>query len=572
MRQLVPSHKNLRKLNILVVFSLCLSAVLFTLHELNYPLTGIDDANIYLVYARNLADGHGFVYNIGGERVEGFTSPLWTLLSALAVKFTPQPELALLVFNIILVSLGITCALEVIQQPSAGETKKRGTGLVWSALFLIIIFTSPRYIVWNTITLMENALWSTLLVIATVLVIRDEKLSKAINTQFLPVSILLLLTRPESILWVPVFLGMLFLRLTFTGRFTSTLKTLAPSIVGILLCLALVTLFRLQYFGYPLPNTYYAKVSPSFAYNLEQGALYLIRYFLSDPIAAVGIISILLTCIHSILSVSPGKGIFYLPWIAATGLLVPIFAGGDHFGSFRFYQNVYPIIILCMIHFARHVFPGMVPGFPGKNTPARFHILVFPALVLLVSYGFVTSQVKAWSGFPPEIKTEFSVAEYERRNGAFIQDLFSSLPRLPRVGVIAAGGIKLSYDGEIVDLMGLNNTVMAHNQGDRVGHRGHAAFEVGTFFKLQPEIVWPFLVNDEWQYSEAELKGRWENTLGFKGLFNDPHFLERYQYAKVHKVVPSQNRIALVAWFRKDFLESLAASGDFVLEQYPYEP
>ena len=37
-----------------------------------------DDAYISFRYARNLVDGLGLVYN-AGERVEGFTNPLWTL-------------------------------------------------------------------------------------------------------------------------------------------------------------------------------------------------------------------------------------------------------------------------------------------------------------------------------------------------------------------------------------------------------------------------------------------------------------------------------------------------------------
>ena len=40
--------------------------------QLDQPLTGIDDANIFFTYASNLAGGEGFVYNAGGERVEGF--------------------------------------------------------------------------------------------------------------------------------------------------------------------------------------------------------------------------------------------------------------------------------------------------------------------------------------------------------------------------------------------------------------------------------------------------------------------------------------------------------------------
>jgi len=60
------------------------SAATVGLQFLQYeiPLTGIDDANIFFTYARNIAAGEGLVYNAGGERVEGFTSLLYTLVCA----------------------------------------------------------------------------------------------------------------------------------------------------------------------------------------------------------------------------------------------------------------------------------------------------------------------------------------------------------------------------------------------------------------------------------------------------------------------------------------------------------
>jgi arabinofuranosyltransferase len=42
-----------------------------------------DDTFIYLRYADNWAAGRGLVFN-PGERVQGYTSPLWTLLIGLA--------------------------------------------------------------------------------------------------------------------------------------------------------------------------------------------------------------------------------------------------------------------------------------------------------------------------------------------------------------------------------------------------------------------------------------------------------------------------------------------------------
>ncbi|HSL46137.1 MAG TPA: hypothetical protein VK897_22070 [Anaerolineales bacterium] len=562
----------MRKLNFFVVFSLCTLATFLVLNTLNYPLIGIDDANIYFVYARNFADGHGFVFNIGGERVEGFTSLLWTLITAIAFKFFAYPELSLLIINIVLVSLGITYALDYLQQlPSpAGPNQKMDR--FWRALFLLILFTSPRYIVWNTITLMENALWSTLLLMTTILVTRDYPSFKNINYSFVPLSILLLLTRPESILWVVIFISVLFFRIVLQSNITDALKTLAPSIVGIVLGSTLLTLFRLLYFGYPFPNTYYAKVSPSLAYNFELGLLYLVRYFVSDPIVTISITAVFLTGIVSLLRPAPKDQAFFLPFIAVIGLLMPLLTGGDHFGSFRFYQNVYPIIILSLVHSLTNIFRRVSENSTRLAMSLKGRAVLFSGLSLLLVCGLSLSQARAWSQFAEEIAFEFKIAASERRKGAFIQEVFSSLMSLPSVGVTAAGGIKYSYHGEIIDLLGLNNTTMAHNHGDRTGYKSHAAFEVRTFYELQPQVVWPLMVNSQWQYSEANLKNGWENTVGLKGLFDDPLFLELYKYAKIVKTSEPTGETAIVAWFRKDFLESLMTRDDLLIEEYEYDP
>jgi len=47
-----------------------------------------DDAMIAMRYAHNLAHGYGLVWNPGGERVEGFTDPLWVAFLSL-IHFLP---------------------------------------------------------------------------------------------------------------------------------------------------------------------------------------------------------------------------------------------------------------------------------------------------------------------------------------------------------------------------------------------------------------------------------------------------------------------------------------------------
>ena len=54
-----------------------------------------DDAMISMRYAKNLAEGHGLVWNPGGTPVEGYTNPLWVVFMAFFHLFpSPLPKSA----------------------------------------------------------------------------------------------------------------------------------------------------------------------------------------------------------------------------------------------------------------------------------------------------------------------------------------------------------------------------------------------------------------------------------------------------------------------------------------------
>src|SRR4029077_17355811 len=59
-----------------------------------------EDSFITFRYARNLAAGQGLVYN-PGEHVMGFTSPLWTVWSALGIAVVGTPITWALVWTVI---------------------------------------------------------------------------------------------------------------------------------------------------------------------------------------------------------------------------------------------------------------------------------------------------------------------------------------------------------------------------------------------------------------------------------------------------------------------------------------
>ena len=67
---------------------LALSIGMFTALALQHYQFIVDDVYISLRYARNLAEGHGLVFNVDGSApVEGYTNFLWVVLEATFFNF-----------------------------------------------------------------------------------------------------------------------------------------------------------------------------------------------------------------------------------------------------------------------------------------------------------------------------------------------------------------------------------------------------------------------------------------------------------------------------------------------------
>ena len=94
------------------------SIIAYIVHD---PKFGMDDANITLNYAENIANGYGYVYFIGGEKVEGSTSLIWTLINAFFFKFLDSPELFISIFSFFLTTIIVYQVLffsNVLSEPS----------------------------------------------------------------------------------------------------------------------------------------------------------------------------------------------------------------------------------------------------------------------------------------------------------------------------------------------------------------------------------------------------------------------------------------------------------------------
>lgn len=197
----------------------------------------IDDAYISFRYAYHLADMGELVFNYG-ERVEGTTNLLWILVLAFQFKLFNFPADQFTLF----LSLGLILfsAFRFWQlSPLLGSTKLVG---VLAALFLVL---NPEFIGAATNGL-EASLYSALLIEIIYRYCRNQLIIAYLCSG------LLFMTRPEG-----AFLGFILIGLVFAEHKSIRKVGIGIAILGGII--VLVTLFRLLYYGSPLPNSIIAK-------------------------------------------------------------------------------------------------------------------------------------------------------------------------------------------------------------------------------------------------------------------------------------------------------------------------
>ena len=242
-------------------FAYFMGAVLF-LRVLHYSWV-TDDAFITFRYVINFVSGDGPVFNIG-ERVQGFTHPLWFMLLSLGGFL----DLNLYFFSIILglIFTGLTIgALFFLNKKLNGDNY---TALILTFGFLA---ASESFVSFATSGL-ENSL-TYFLVLATIIM-------PQITSRRLPFYLLIsltLLNRFDTIF----FLAPLFVLVSYTD-WRKNFFRLKIFVVGAL-PLASWHLFSIVYYGFFFPNTRYAKIGGRpFLVNLESGLHYLFDSMQTD--------------------------------------------------------------------------------------------------------------------------------------------------------------------------------------------------------------------------------------------------------------------------------------------------
>jgi hypothetical protein len=290
----------------------------------------IDDAFISFRYAENLAHGHGLVYNLG-ERVEGYTNFLWTLLLGLFAALGMRPEPVAKV-------LGLACACAALVPIYLLSQRLRP--LRWAPCIATWLCASSFMFSGYAVFGLETPLFVLLVLTGTEMFFREGE-REDIRPWSGLVFALAALTRPEA----PLFLLLLYI---WKDERLFTKKSLirgALFLTPVLLHLA----FRRLYYGAFVPNTLSAKTG-DITTQLQGGADYLQRWALhAGPHLFLALGSVALCIVHR-----KREGLALAGIAFAFGEYV-LLAGGDWMPYFRFLAPAEPFVFLLVDHAARTI-------------------------------------------------------------------------------------------------------------------------------------------------------------------------------------------------------------------------
>jgi hypothetical protein len=227
-----------------------------------------DDSFISLRYAQNLIDGHGLVYN-AGERVEGYSNLLWTLLLAVLLRLGVEATAAAELPGIA-AYLGLALCLAWF-----GLRRARSQGRAWLPVASGLVLVSPDFHVWATGGL-ETMLFTALCVQGLLLTrLPGSGAGHALGAGALLA--LAVLTRPDGLLFAAAGAASWLVAM---GPTREGARRAGLVLLPVLLTLAILVPWKLSYYGDLFPTAFYSK-SASRPY-LDQGIAYLLLYLVKN--------------------------------------------------------------------------------------------------------------------------------------------------------------------------------------------------------------------------------------------------------------------------------------------------
>jgi len=336
------------KENFLSLIGFLLILLIFITHAV-YLNCIAEDAFISFRFAKNLANGHGLVWNIGDSPVEGYTNFLWVILCALGIKSG-------LNISVFAQSIGLIASIMTLVFAYMFARKIFNLTKLQSLIPPLLLSVSGPFATWAE-SGMETNLFGMFVLIGCYYFTYSLAYSTKKEMFFAYVAILLAtLTRPEGFM---VFCILTALSLTFSGyNIKNSIREILYPVISYLLPFSVYFIWRFKYFGYLLPNTYYAKTGGTFYQYLRGGTyvLYFALFFILPflPLIAIYIWenyktgSKLFKILTFKMKINSDPGTFVFSVLILFFILYIIFVGGDYMAMYRFFVPILPEIYILL--------------------------------------------------------------------------------------------------------------------------------------------------------------------------------------------------------------------------------
>lgn len=428
--------------------------------------TLVDDAMISMRYARHLAQGHGLTWNIGEPPVEGFTNLGWTLImSALhLLPFAASKVSLAVMLTSALILLANTHVIYQITKNLLPESKIAPTlSALITAFYFPLVFWSLRG--------MEVGLLS--LLIYSALLIATSKQNPVLVSILLALAIIVRIDAAIAAVLITAYL--------FTKNRS---KAILPAIV-ILASVALVLVFQKIYFGDLLPLTYYQKVTGFGIFDrIRKGILVFIEFASRDTLA------LLLPSLAAILfyKMQRNREVLLLLGIFLAQCAYSIYVGGDYAepetnAANRFITQGMPALLVLFSWMTSRVLSDLKTTQPRSAlTAPRMN----PAIPLALGILLLISG-EPWFNYAinnaPLLKSDI------RRVRLGLHIAQNTDPQAV-IAVHAAGQIPYYSERTVIDLLGLNDPIVAKSSGHGEFYPGHNKWIYEySITQLRPDVI-----------------------------------------------------------------------------------
>jgi tetratricopeptide (TPR) repeat protein len=497
---------------------LALLGVVFFYHTGSFDFIQ-DDSFITYRYVKHFAEGNGLVFNIG-EKVEGYTCFLWVILLAfvkiLGINFVSASQTLGVLFSLLTLLFTFLISADIFRKEPAKSLKPGRENtyyyFTFSLIAVLLVVSNGAFAYWAA-SGMETALFGFLITLGIYLYLKESTAKQNAFPYSSLIFLLASLTRPEgNIIFAVTVIHKVITVMKSPGENRTRALISKNNLTWLLVYIVpavIYMIWRFSYYGYLLPNTYYAKTGSSLEYfktGLEYFWDFAVTYGLYGFLVVLTLINLK--------SKDKFYEYLYLILIFFIFSIYVILIGGDVLRPARFFVPLIPVFYI-LVQEALHRLAVMYE----KKISASYAAALVIIAVLVFGYFTYNSgheQIKRYS------ELENGLVEKMKITGGWLKKKSAGSGPNLTVAATTIGAISYYSDVNLIDMLGLTDKVIAHDpqpiaeisEKSDIGWK-ERNYNVRYILSRKPDYI----------YFSTGIK---PSAYAERGLFTSPEFLKYY--------------------------------------------